>query len=335
MKTEITLVVAVLASGFAAIFMLAQSETLAFQPANFLQITSAPHAPVVARKVSTPQDVERVAKSNIASPDFDTNHNDLIKRAAHALNHSVPLTARIRYKINLFGESISGPGRYLQKGQGTRLTRLQFEFGIDQSAVEFHQFCDGDNLYTLSIAGDKQNLEFVDLRQLDALQQEVTTSSRVKNWLSVGSLTGLMEQLSMHFDFTEVKESTLDSIPVIVCTGQWKSAALQRLLEGQTSANAAQKEKVHWQHLPKHLPHRVRLTLGVDQRFPYFPYRVVFEQFEMVDGSQITNEIAVLELFEVKQDLNLSDEMFSIPTLESMPEDATEWYRDRIKQFTR
>jgi hypothetical protein len=255
--------------------------------------------------------------------------------ASGALAHSPPLTSRLRYKIDLFGEKISGPGRYCQKGQGTRMTRMQFEFGFDESAVQIHQFCDGDKLYTLSIAGDKSNLEFVDLRKLDALQNECQSASRVRSWLSVGSLTGLMEQLSSHFVFAEVEEARLDSIPVLICTGQWNAASLERLLEGQPSARAARDGLVRWQQLPSHLPHRVSLTLGMDERFPYFPYRVVFEQFQIVDGDLSSKEIAVLELFEVKLAYQLSDEIFSPPSVDTPPSDSTEFYRKRILQFTR
>ncbi len=335
MKTEITLVVAVLASVFAAIFLLAQSKTHAFPAAKLAYSSQSMKKRVIAQKAATTQEFPHLAKSVPPEPDFDASYNEIIQRAANTLNHSVPLTASMRYKIELFGESISGPGKYLQKGQGTRLTRMQFDFGFENSIVQFHQFCDGDRLYTLSIAGDESQLNFVNLRQLDALQQDVRSASRVKSWLSVGSLTGLLEQLATHFDFTAVEETTLDSIPVLVCTGQWNANALQRLLEGQPSEKALKDSKVRWQQLPKHLPHRVKLTLGIDKKFPYFPYRVVFDRFEMVDGSQLATEITVLEFFEVKHDPNLTDEMFSIPTLEAPPQDETEFYRARIRQFTR
>lgn len=335
MKTEITLVVGVLASGFAAIFLLAEGKTHAYPPAKSTYSSQLETGRVFTQKANTQEQIPHIAKSVGPDPDFDTSYNEIIQKAAYTLNHSVPLTARMRYKIELFGESITGPGKYLQKGQGTRLTRMQFDFGFDNSTVQFHQFCDGDRLYTLEVAGDDRELVFVDLRQLDALQQEVGTASRVKSWLSVGSLTGLMEQLATHFDFTEVEQTTLDSIPVLVCTGQWNANALQRLLEGQPSEKALKDSKVRWHQLPKHLPHRVKLTLGIDQKFPYFPYRIVFERYEMVDGSRLANEITVLEFFEVKHDPNLTDEMFSIPTLDSMPKNETEFYRKRIQQFTR
>jgi hypothetical protein len=92
---------------------------------------------------------------------------------------------------------------------------------------------------------------------------------------------------------------------------------------------------VDWQKLPKHLPHQVQLTLGNDQRFPYFPYRIVFEQFEIHDGVQVAVPIAVLELYELKHAPRLSDDMFRLPSVDTPPIDATDFYEHRIRQFAR
>ncbi len=278
----------------------------------------------------------RVAwNTGVPANDPETNHNHLIAAAARSLANSPPLQAKLRFKINLFDEQISGPGKYYQKGQGTRLSRIEFEFGFHQSGVQLHQFCDGQMLYNLTIAGEKKNLDFVDLRELDALQQTVASSSRVASWLSVGSLTGLMEQLANHFEFTAVESVQLDTIPAICCTGQWKASALKRLLEGQIEAGAVRDGLVRWQQLPVHLPHQIRLTLGKDNRFPYFPYRIVFEQFSMQDGELVVQEIAVLELYELRHAQHLTDEMFQIPDIDAPPRESTEFYRKRILQFTR
>ena len=335
MKTEITLAIVLLACGFAATHMVSNQWGTSIWSLKSAQVSLPLASGRVLAKKPIQQEHRLASNSITASPDRDANHNYLIKNAAKALRNSSPLKARLRYKINLFGEQISGPGMYFQKGQGTRLSRMQFEFGFDQSVVQIHQFCDGDKLYTLSIAGDKSNLEFVDLRKLDSLQKDVKSSSRVSSWLSVGSLTGLMEQLSTHFVFTEVEQGSLDKIPVVICTGQWNPKALRKLLDGQPCAKAAKKGTVRWQQLPEHLPHQVKLTLGLDQKFPYFPYRIVFEQFVLIEGKTTIKETAVLELFELKQAIDLPDEIFSIPSTETVPTDSTEFYRRRILQFTR
>ena len=332
MKSEILLVI-----GFVLCVLIAIQHNPLHVPAQLVAANSPPLATttpaVTAIRGLQQQDSVRIAR-NPTTLDVQ-NQNELIRRAARSLRDSPPLEARLRYKINLFGQQISGPGRYLQKGQGTRLSRLEFEFGFGDSSVQIHQFCDGDLLYTLSLAGEKSNLEFVDLRELESLQQQSSAASRVTSWLSVGSLTGLMEQLSTHFEFNEIEEQTLDSIPVVQCKGRWNPLALQRLLEGQPEAEAIVNNEIGWQHLPSHLPHQVTLTLGTDKRFPFFPYRIVFQKLRLVDGALVETPIALLELFEVRQAPNLTDEMFSLPSIDAAPTDSTNFYRKRIQQFTR
>ena len=343
MKTEILAAIGVLASGFAIAQVVTNNDPQAFRPADSTQFASALTQSSFSGQAtqepgSTNLQTQNASSRTVANPpelDFDLSHSSIIQQAAHTLFNSPPLHAKLRYKIQMFGENISGPGRYYQKGQGTRLTRIELDFGFAESAVQLHQFCDGDKLYTLSLAGDQSNLEFVDLQELDRLQTQVDAPSRVANWLSVGSLTGLMEQLSSHFVFSKAQESMLDTIPVVEVVGRWNPAALERLLEGQAEANAIKDGTVNWQRLPVHMPHQVRLTLGRDQRFPYFPYRIVFEQFSLRDGKQVVNEIAVLELYELRVADELTDEMFGLPSTKTEPVDSTEFYRKRILQFTR
>lgn len=259
----------------------------------------------------------------------------LLVEAAASLQNSPPIQARLRYRIEMFGQQISGPGNYFQAGQGTRKTRIEFEFGFDEIAVSLHQLCDGNMLYTLTTSGAESTLEFVDLRQIDELQDSPLDPNRVGQWLQVGSLAGLMSQLSEHFVFTSAEEGQLDTIPVINLVGTWRPNSIRRLLSGQIPENTVTGDQVEWRKLPLHIPHQVRLTLGNDERFPWFPYRIVFEQFVEQDGGLEARPIAILELYEVKQVSNLSDDMFRLPSVETLPADATEFYKHRVRQFAR
>jgi hypothetical protein len=259
----------------------------------------------------------------------------IIRQAAQSLAEGPPLQAQLRYRIDMFGQRISGPGRYFQAGQGTGKTRIEFEFGFNEMAVQLQQFCDGTMLYSLTKAGDETTLEFVDLRRLEGLHEQMPNGERVASWLSIGSLTGLLNQLAEHFEFGDAVPGQLDRIPVLECTGQWRASAIQRLLHGQIDPAAVHGNTVDWQMLPTHLPHQVRITLGDDERFPGFPYRVVFEQFEFQEGKAVAKPVAVLELYEVRHAPELTDGMFQLPSIDTPPVDATSFYEQRIQQFAR
>ncbi len=287
-------------------------------PSNPAQITGAPKTTIGLNATGHGQ---------------ESDSNSIVRDAAQTLAHGPALTARLRYKINMFGQQTSGPGRYLQKGQGTRMSRIEFEFGYNDTQVQLHQFSDGDFLYSLTIAGNRSNLEFVDLRQLETLQMNKKLEN-VSSWLSVGSLTGLLDQLAEHFTFGEITIAELDSIPVIKTVGVWKSQSLERLLEGQVAPEIL-RDRVNWSELPEHLPHQVELTLGNDERFPLFPYRIVFNTLQP-RGNQIkSTPVAVLEFFELQNSPRISNTAFQLPSIEMQQVDVTSFYKQRLRQFTR
>lgn len=327
MNREFLAIVLVLASGIAVAGLWSKSHA---SPAY--QQTGGQTTPRVASNAG-------LNSSDSGSIRFDSSSGDSIRQllvdAADALQNSPALQARLRYRIDMFGQQISGPGHYYQAGQGTRKTRMEFEFGFDDIAVSLHQFCDGNMLYTLTTSGAESTLEFVDLRQVDALQESMPDTDRVAQWLQVGSLAGLMSQLSEHFEFTSAEAGQLDTIPVINLTGSWHPAAIQRLLDSQIPGDAVTEDRIDWGKLPAHIPHQVRLTLGNDQRFPYFPYRIIFEQFKENAGQLAAQPITVLEFYELKLAPNLSSDIFRLPAVDTLPVDATEFYIHRVRQFAR
>lgn len=285
----------------------------------------------VAHVASSPDNAASPTKT--ADSDEPRRAAQLVRQAADAMHHSVPLQAKLRYRIALFGESISGPGAYFQAGAGSRRTRIEFEFGFDETAVQLHQFCDGNMLYTLTQVGGETNLEFVDLRQVATAETLDGNAMQMAQWLNAGSLSGLLAQLSEHFQFETAQPGQLDSIPVTRVTGSWKPRALKRLLSGQVDPINSNDGSIDWSVVPLQIPHRVQLTLGNDSRFPGFPYRIVFEQFSVEEAE--ATEVAVLELFELRHAPELTDAMFHLPDVETIPVDATDFYRTRVEQFSR
>ncbi len=140
--------------------------------------------------------------------------------------------------------------------------------------------------------------------------------------------------MSKAFSFQPPRSAKLDGIPVTIVQGRWKQDALVRLLEGQVDADKLTADD-WWRHLPPHLPHSVELTLGADDRFPLFPYRVVFSQYQLSGDAVVSKPIVILELFEVEQVESIPDQTFRIAAISCEPVDVTSFYVERVKQFTR
>ena len=322
MKQEFLAVLIVLATTGA---LLLQNSFATGEPRQEQQEVESPRF----ANASARRDVDTDAASSSDST------RDLIQRSSEELRDSRPLQAKLRFRIDLFGESVSGPGMYFQAGQGTRKARLEFEFGFDEKAVSLRQFCDGNTLYNVTQSGAESSLEFVDLRKLDALQEQPTATPGYSLWLQAGSLSALMSQVSGHFEFEPHTTGTLDTIPVIFCQGTWRPDALKKLLDAQPGAAAFSDNRIDWDRLPQHIPHQVRLTLGTDERFPYFPYRIEFLQFARSDDPESARCVALLELYEVRHVANMPDELFRLPSMDCIPVDATDFYAERVRQFGR
>ncbi len=321
MKTEIVTAIIVLALVASFAWQHERFSNVQLQPSNLAQTTVTQPGP---------QDSTVEPSSDVAQ----NPNNQLVRRAAENMAQLPPLESRLRFTINLFGERISGPGRYYQKGQGTRLARIEFQFGGEPNAVQLHQFCDGDFLYSLSIVGKETKLEYVDLRQLDQLATLPGKMNNVSSWLSVGSLSGLLNQLAQHFDFGGPVAGQLNATPVVQLSGRWKPRSLARMLEGQVNPLQAD-GRIDWSKIPPHVPHQVQLTLGREQPFPGFPYRIVFQKLDVSGAEPMAETVAELELYEPRPAPNLADAMFQLPSVDVRPEDTTDFYQQRIKQFSR
>ena len=195
--------------------------------------------------------------------------NLLISQAAELIRHLDPMQAKLRYTISMFGEEFSGPGRYYQMGKGTRLTRLEFDFGFNESEVRLQQFCDGDFLYSLTRTGEEQTyLEFVDLRRLDNSTRSVRLATAqgasAASWLAMGSLTGLLSQCADHFEYAPARQQKSSTgQATLSLLGTWKHESLRRLLLEQVDPACFAGSQIDWSKIPEQVPHQVELVLRV------------------------------------------------------------------------
>ena len=261
--------------------------------------------------------------------------DQIVSQAAQQLLGGPQIHASARFKIDLLGQQVAAPGHYWQAGGGTGRSRLEFSHVSDTSRLSVLQVSDGRYFYWYRKLNSDARLEYVDLRQVQKLGATAGEYlAGAKAWDTVGGLPSMLEHLSKAFTFEPPQSANLDGIPVILVRGRWKQQALVRLLEGQVEA---QKLTGHdwWRHLPAHIPHAVELTLGADDRFPLFPYRVVFSQYRENKTQVDAVHVVVLELFEVEQLASIPDRIFQVSAVSCEPVDITAFYVDRVEQFTR
>ena len=259
----------------------------------------------------------------------------LVTQAAERLLAGAPVHAHARFKVDLLGQEIAAPGHYWQAGEDSGQSRLEFSYTSDTSRLSVLQVSDGRYFYWYRKLDADARLEYVDLQQVEQLgAQERDYLAGAQAWNSVGGLPSMLAHLAKAFTFEPPMSAMLDEIPVTVVRGRWKQEALVRLLEGQVPQESLSGDD-WWQHVPAHVPHAVELTLGADERFPLFPYRVVFTQYRRQPQGITADPVLVLELFEVEQVAEIPERIFQVSAVSCEPVDITAFYVDRVEQFTR
>jgi hypothetical protein len=267
--------------------------------------------------------------------DASQTADQLVAEAADRLLNGPQLHATARFQVELLDQRMAAPGHYWQEGNGTGRSRLEFTHVSDTSRLSVLQVSDGRYFYWYRKLNGDARLEYVDLRQVQQLgASEAEFLAGGKAWDTVGGLPSMLQHLAKAFRFEPPQSANLDGIPVILVRGRWKQKALIRLLEGQVDAERLSGSD-WWRCVPEHIPHAVELTLGADDRFPLFPYRIVFSRYREQNNQVEPVHVVVLELFEVERPANIPDRIFQVAAVTCEPVDITAFYVDRVEQFTR
>ncbi|MBC8876556.1 MAG: hypothetical protein H8E44_44575 [Planctomycetes bacterium] len=242
---------------------------------------------------------------------------DLVSRATRQLWQQPSLEARLRQKIDLFGQQLVGTGHYLQKQSGDRqLLRLELKVQLGEQLSSMQQVCDGRFLWIRRELPGGATLGRVDLNRIrTAIEQKgrEPLSDSTTNWIALGGLPRLLAGLDENFQFGPARPAQLGKRPVWITEGHWKRERLSELLPDQKEAIEAGRS-ADLTRLSPHLPGSVQVVLG--QR-DLIPYRIEYRRptsGATADGSTESTERATpavaLELFDVRRRDDLQDHHF-------------------------
>ena len=262
------------------------------------------------------------------TPNGRRQGNELMLESAGRLFGSLPLAASARLSVNLFDQQIVAEGRYIQAGQGSKRARLEFDFGDLHHPKTILQICNGRFYYRFERLDAKPALQLADLSKVSDADRHLLIANPA-TWMATGGLSSLLESLANNFDLTTAGESMIAGTPVIIIRGHWKQDRIRRLLVGQVD-DLFIGEQLRWDKLPEHLPHSVEVTLGNDDYFPLFPYRISFFRERKLDRGNEQVKIVTMELYKLTRHVDLPDELFQVES-GLAPTDLTRELVDRIR----
>lgn len=252
---------------------------------------------------------------------------ELIAQAAAQISESPSLEAKVRQRVALFGQVITGSGHYVQlrHGDGNHF-RLDLRLPAGETHTSLQHHNDGVYLWIRRTADGEQQLSRVDLERVREARKKTprarpeTDSSSI----GIGGLAQLLQGLSDSFSFGEARPDEIGGVPVWRISGTWKSSALALLLPDQADTIEAG-TPVSLASLPHHVPDQVSLVLGRDTQVPLFPYRVEFSRQEAQSGR--SRPTLTMELFEVRLRPDLDSRQFRFPLeVDQHVEDETDAY---------
>jgi hypothetical protein len=226
-----------------------------------------------------------------------------VRRAANTLLHLPGLEAKTRQTVHMFEQTLRGSGSYCQSTNGHKLfLKLDLKLQLADQRRSLLQVSDGDSLWQVHGQGDSQTYSYVDLVRLREAAVKTNADLPPMYWMALGGLPRLLAKLEENFAFQSPKAQTLDGHPVWSVEGEWKAAALARLVPAQKDAILAGQQP-RWEDLPPQIPHGVTLILGRDKNIPYWPYVFSFHRLVVVDeetGQTKRSLMVTWELFHVR-----------------------------------
>lgn len=259
---------------------------------------------------------------------------NLLLASARRLAELPAVEARLRQRVELFGQTIVGRGVYLQKRtpRGV-LLRLDLTMQVGGREVSLTQVCDGRFLWIRRDLDDANSLSRVDIQRVAEATRKAKAkplSDSTTNWLVLGGLPRLLESLDEHFEFAPPRPAKMDKSQVWILEGTWRAKRLAKLLPDQAKTILAGKPADLTQLAPQ-LPSHVVVVFGQADLMPYrIEYRRVSHQASGAGAVSRASPLVVLDLLELRRRDDLEEDQFRYDPGEQEVADQTDLYLETL-----
>lgn len=251
--------------------------------------------------------------------------DEIISQAARQLASHDSVSAKINLHSELFGESLTALGQYLQGPADTRKMRLELKLKLGEKVCSLQQVSDGTGVWTQQTTLKQSRLGRVDLpRALAAMQQSGFRAGI--DTLALGGLSILLDSLNRSFEFQSMRIEKLGAIPTYAVLGVWKPDALAKLMAGDQPPGDATPPPPAT--VPEYLPNQIEIHIGRDDLFPYqVDYLRASTPGKRRDSDQLLTRV---KLVDVRFNVPIDASQFTNPGGNTVPVDDTEAYLRRV-----
>jgi hypothetical protein len=222
---------------------------------------------------------------------------NIFQRAITLLESRQSISARVRQSSEVFGRRPVGSGIYLeQRLPGVTLFRLEMRLQLDDQPSSLLQVCDGHYIWNYRQILQQETLVRIDVDRVNHHLEEAGKwqPGYMGSLPGLGGLPRLMQAIGSNFNFTRADQTLLRSqVPAWRLEACWTPAKLERLLPEQARAIQGGKSP-NLSNLPKQVPDRLVIFLGMDD---LFPYRIEYlRQPDKKESSEATSDKMMTEI---------------------------------------
>ncbi|MEM8680020.1 MAG: hypothetical protein AAGF97_11760 [Planctomycetota bacterium] len=264
-------------------------------------------------------DVQRVGQG------LDRHAQAILQQAVEAVEAVTSLTAKIRQRVSVEGESLVGSGAYQQATYGDDcLFRLDLTIALGDQFATLIQVGDGRFVWTYRVTPDPTQpvagVETIDLPMRSEMTRvdlnEVRRQKGATEILAFGGLPHTLRQITRNYTMESATKTQLQGLPVWSLQGKRKPQPE----DPEEELSSADK-------YPDRLPEWIVLLVGQDD---LLPYRIEFRNRPPASGDVDEDEGAAereftvaMDFFEVQIGAKIDPRAFAFQPRDHRVEDTT------------
>ena len=241
-----------------------------------------------------------------------------------------PIEAHFHQRVELFGEKLTGGGRYMQLGRGSKKARL--EIGLSTEGDEFKtkltQINDGRMLYLQTQLNESNSIKGIDLERLGEMNLVKSGMPNESQWMAMGGLSHLLMQFVSEFDLTNASEEQFNDLRTFRIEGIWKTDKLKALVGPKAVSSSG---AVNFEKIPPQLPGKIAISFVAEGANQMFPIKVEF--FGWHSGS--LRSVNVLTFTKIRTDGKIDQKFFQLEENSTKVQDITTALIQRAEIKTR
>jgi hypothetical protein len=232
--------------------------------------------------------------------------------------------ARVRQKVELFGQSLIGSGLYQQQGVGLdALMRVEIRMGGPDQTSSMLQVADGRVFWTHVDLGGNATPRRVDIERVRAAARRRGVGQgrgAAPTMLSLGGLPRLLDSLANDFVWSEPVAVELDRRTAWLVRGSWQTERLAELLPVQAEA-IRKGQAADLSRLPGYAPSQVIVIIGRDDNLVY---RIEYRRGDSAAEELAPQLLLSMEFFEYRLAQPIDPRQFRFQPGEQSVFDETE-----------